>query len=146
MMRSSLLCCALILMCATGGMAARHLHGSNASSTPVAANAGLNAPIYNSWDLINVNTSPQVGPVVGTLGNSSVLLGSMPASGSTLGTITIAPCSTFFIHSHPRSTELSQVTAGPLTVGYLFENNTYTEYEVQTNEFFVAPAGETLIT
>ena len=40
-----------------------------AAPTPVAANAGLNPPIYNSWDLINVNTDPQVGPVAGTLGN-----------------------------------------------------------------------------
>ena len=65
----------------------------------------------------------------------------MPVSGSTLGTVTIAPCSTFFIHAHPRSDELSHVTAGPLTVGFMFENNTFTEYVVETNQFFVAPAG-----
>ena len=39
-----------------------------ASPTPVSPNAGLNPPIYNSWDLINVNTAPTIGPVVGTLG------------------------------------------------------------------------------
>ena len=43
---------------------------------------------------------------------SSVLLASMPTSSSTLGTVTIAPCSTFFVHSHPRSDELSHVTSG----------------------------------
>ena len=43
--------------------------------TPVSPNAGLSAPIYNSWDLINTNTVPQIGPVVGSLGNRSAVVG-----------------------------------------------------------------------
>ena len=37
---------------------------------------------------------------------------------------------------------ISIMDSGPLTVGFMFENNTFTEYDVKTNEFFVAPAGQ----
>ena len=45
---------------------------------------------------------------------------------------------------HPAAlplTHCSPAASGPLSVGFMFENNTFTEYEVQTNQFFVAPAG-----
>ena len=63
MQRSLVLLSVLILISASGCVAQ-----NIPESTPVSPNAGLNPPIYNSWDLINVNTAPTIGPVVGTLG------------------------------------------------------------------------------
>lgn len=75
-------------------------------------NAGLSPPIYSTGDLVNTMSTPQVGPVAGTLGNSSVLLSSMPAAQSVLGQVTIAPCTTFGIHAHPRGNEQSMMLYG----------------------------------
>ncbi|GAX80867.1 hypothetical protein CEUSTIGMA_g8302.t1 [Chlamydomonas eustigma] len=102
--------------------------------------AGLAAPMYSWTDLVINMTTPQVGPVNGTLGASYVLLSSMSASESTLGKVVIG-CTTFVIHSHPRGTEQSMVLQGPLTIGYMFENGTSSNTTVQTGEFMVFPEG-----
>ncbi|GAX80866.1 hypothetical protein CEUSTIGMA_g8301.t1 [Chlamydomonas eustigma] len=104
-------------------------------------NVGLAPPQYNLSELVNDMITPQVGPVNGTLGTSSVFLSSMPASGSTLGRVVIAPCTTVVIHSHPRGTEQSMVLKGLLTVGYFFENGTSSTTVVHTGDFMVFPEG-----
>jgi quercetin dioxygenase-like cupin family protein len=128
MLLLSALSCLLLLLTAPRGALAQN-------------DAGLNPPIFSWTDLVNTMTTPQVGPVQGTLGSSSVILSSMPAADSTLGKVTIAPCTTFVIHSHPRGNEQSMVLHGPLSIGYMFENGTFSSTTVQTGDFMVFPEG-----
>ena len=76
------------------------------------ANAGLQAPIWQLWDLVGTKATFTVKPQNFTLGESYNLAYSMPAAGSTLAMHALPACTTFVAHWHPDADETSMVLEG----------------------------------
>ena len=75
-------------------------------------NANLQAPIYQTYDLIGTNAAYPLPPTNYTFGETYASLYSMPVSDTTLGTHPLPACTSFTAHWHPEASELSMVVEG----------------------------------
>jgi len=135
-----LVCMVLQVVCTFTVVRAHRSH----SHPQANANAGLKAPIFQMSDLVGTKGVFTVTPKNFTFGVTYNLGYSMPVADTVLSVHPLPACTTFAAHWHPYADETSIVIeGGPLNVGWMFVNSTYSASNISLGQVAVFPIGIT---